>query len=126
MDAVRGRIGALCSQLERWGTLSEIIRDGGAGAELDELTHALESGIKLDQDRATELLDAVDAACAKRGLAGLTTRAFRALPPGFDAPKTAAWVCPLRSCDRVVLPEEAAAPLCAATGGRPMAHFQIS
>jgi hypothetical protein len=124
MQGVRDRVGMLCDQLSRWPDLDGIIRDGGAGGELDELLAALGGEDEPDKDRLLAWVQDIEDACASKGLVGITSRehAFRPLPEGlFAAHGSRAWVCPRGRCDRVVLPEDAQAPpVCAVAGGAPM------
>lgn len=129
VEAARDRVGMLCDQLSRWPDLPGIIRDAGAGSELDELIAALGSEELPDQGRVIAWVQAIDDACARHGLAGLTSREnpFRPLPIGLSedaGPR--AWVCPRGHCNRVVLYEEKQTPpVCVAGGGTPMRRFGL-
>ena len=127
MRAIRDRLGLFCDQLSGWPTLARTIRDGGGGSALDDLLALLNGVAEPDAARVLELLGAIDDACARRGLVGLTSRepGTGVLPPGMVTVETSAWVCPRGRCDRVVLPDESAAPVCSATGGAPMTRFTI-
>lgn len=124
MSAVRERLGILCDQVARHADVEQVIRAAGAGAELDRLLHVVRTAQpdqRADPNVMTELLDAIEQACARNGLLGVTTvTRYTALPTGFprqpkDVPPT--WICPLRSCARVVFDDETAAPpQCAAAG----------
>jgi hypothetical protein len=128
VEGARDRVGTLCDQLSRFPDLDGIIRDGGAGGELEELLAAL-GGDEPDQDQMLAWLQAIEDACARKGLAGIASRelAFRPLPTGLSAASgSRAWVCPRGRCDRVVLPEEAQTPpVCAVAGGTPMNPFTL-
>jgi hypothetical protein len=117
------RVGALCAQLSRWDSLEGIIRDGGAGEALDELMAAVRGDAAQVPDQLARLLDDIEEACARRGLAGITSRGQRhlTLPPGLSGPAeegaSPAWVCPCSRCERVVFPEQAeTAPMCVIAG----------
>jgi hypothetical protein len=129
VGGARDRVGMLCDQLSRWPELHGIIRDGGAGGELDELLAALGGEDEPDHDQMLAWMQAIEDACALKRLAGITSRgkAFRPLPPGpSEASDFRAWVCPRGRCDRVVLPEEAQTPpACAVAGGTPMNPFTL-
>lgn len=130
MAGVRDRVGMLCDQLSRWPDLRGIIRDAGAGGELDELLAALDSEGEPDPDRMLAWVQAIDDACArKKGLVGITSgeKSFRPLPPGPAGDLDCrAWVCPRGRCDRVVLSEETrTSPVCAAANGTPMSAFTL-
>jgi hypothetical protein len=125
LDKVRDRLGSLCAELSRWASLDGIIRGAGAGPELDELLTAIGGG-GLDPKRAQVLLDAVEEACKRRGLDGVTRESrFRPLPKGTSVSSLGeSWVCPRGCCDRVVLAEETDdPPMCTVTGGRRMKRF---
>jgi len=129
MAAARDGAGILCGQLSRWPDLHGIIRDAGAGGELDKLLAALGGEDEPDQDQVLAWLQVIEDACASKGLVGITSRehAFRPLPAGlFPASDLSAWVCPRGRCDRVVLPDEAQAPpACVVAGGTPMRPFTL-
>ena len=127
MTTIRGRLGLFCDQLSGWPALAQTIREGGGGRALDDLLALLGGVAEPDAARVVELLAAIERACARRGLVGLTTREPGAgtLPPGMSTSDGSAWVCPRGRCDRVVLPEESAAPVCSATGGAAMTRFTI-
>lgn len=119
--AVRDRVGLLCDQLSRWPTLHATIDSAGADNELGALLALLAGPHEPDLGKIETLLDAIDQACARIGLAALTSRAkgpapWAGLPPGLAGhPGPAGWTCPLRRCDRVVTPDETSAPpTCAA------------
>jgi hypothetical protein len=125
VDDVRDRLGSLCAQLGKWASLDGIIRDARVGQELDELLTAIADGV-LDPKRVRELLDAIDEACKRRGLDGVTQQSrFRPLPKGTSVSSVGeSWVCPRGCCDRVVLAAETDdPPVCAAAGGTPMKRF---
>jgi hypothetical protein len=119
----------LCDQLSRWPELHGIIHGAGAGGELDKLLAALGSEDEPDQDQMLNWVQAIDDACARKRLTGITSRehAFRPLPTGLSAAcSSLAWVCPRSQCDRVVLPEETQTPrICAVAGGTPMSAFTL-
>jgi hypothetical protein len=127
-----GRIGLLCDQLSMWPSLYATIRDAGARTELDELLTTLADPHEPDRDRIRALLDAIDHACARVGLAGLTSRspgpdAGITLPGGLDGPPgLVGWTCPLGRCDRVVTVNEAVGtPTCAAGHAAPMTPYTL-
>lgn len=126
-EEARNRVGMLCDQLSQWPDLRDIILDAGAGGELDELLTALGAEDEPDQDLMLACVRAIENACARKGLAGITSRdkAFRPLPPGTSPiPGLRAWVCPWGRCDRVVLPEETQAPpVCVVGNGTSMDPF---
>jgi hypothetical protein len=151
-EEARDRVGMLCDQLSRFPDLYDIIRDAGAGGELDKLLDALSGEDEPDEDQALVWLQAIDDACARKGLAGITSRehAFRPLPPGLPPsrfhplsrwlslplgklpvpvspdPSSDAWVCPRNLCARVVLPEETQTrPVCAVADGTSMRPFAL-
>ncbi|CAN3985934.1 hypothetical protein [Kitasatospora purpeofusca] len=121
---LRDRVGTLCEQLSRWPSLRTSIRDGGGEHALTELLALLTGTTDPEGPRVSELVDAIEDACARQGLAGLTTRevgspgGIPALPPGMSgAPEIMGWTCPLGRCNRVVTPDETAhPPTCAAHG----------
>jgi hypothetical protein len=129
VEQARDRVGMLCDQLSRFPDLHDIIRNAGADKELDGLLAALGGAGELDQERMLAWLQAIEDACARKGLAGITSRehGFRPLPAGLSATSNIpVWVCPRGRCDRVVLPEEAQTPpVCAVTGGTPMMPFAL-
>jgi hypothetical protein len=87
----------LCDQLSRWPDLRGIVRDAGATAELVELLAALGGEGEPDQDWMLAWVQAIEDACARKGLTGITSRehAFRPLPTGLSAASgSRAWVCP--------------------------------
>ena len=115
-----------------WPTLYATIRNAGAHTELDELLTTLADPHQPDQDRVLALIAAIDQACTKVGLAGLTSRtkaldAGLTLPGGLDAdPSLAGWTCPLQRCDRVVIRQEAGGtPTCAARQNAPMTPYTL-
>ena len=120
-------MGSLCSGLSRWASLDGVIRGAGAGPELDELLTAI-GGEGPDPKRARVLLDAIEEACKRRGLDGVTRESkFRPLPFGPSESGIEGWVCPRGWCDRVVLAEETDdPPVCAVAGGMPMKGFRVS
>ncbi|MER7693829.1 hypothetical protein [Streptomyces sp. NPDC097610] len=128
-EAVGDRVGMLCDQLSRWPELATMIRDGGGQAQLEELLTLLADRSAYDERRISALMDAIEDACARQGLPGLTRR-LPPLPPGMGtAQRTtghgepAGWTCPLDYCSRVVLPEETPSPpTCAAARGE---HTQM-
>lgn len=124
MAEARGRMGMLCDQLSRWPDLPSIIRSAGAGGDLDELLAALGAEDEPDQGRMLAWIQAIEEACARTGLVGITSRdkAFHPLPPGVSPDsRVRAWVCPRGRCGRVVLPEETQTPpVCVVGGGTPM------
>ena len=130
MEGARYRVGMLCDQLSRFPDLQGIIRDAGTGGELDELLAALGGEDEPDQDQILGWVQAIEDACARNGLVGITSReyAFRPLPIGLSATADfPAWVCPRGRCDRVVLSDEAqqTPPVCAAVGETPMNAFTL-
>lgn len=127
MSTARERLGALCNQIARHADIDQAIRDAGAEAQLDELLTAVRTGKAVDQDLVVELLDAIEEACARNGLTGITavTR-YTPLPfqqRGQEEPPT--WICPTRSCDRAVFDDEAATPPHCAAAGAQMLPVQI-
>ncbi|MBV1956631.1 MULTISPECIES: hypothetical protein [Streptomyces] len=145
MNDVRDRLGVLCDQLTRHRTMAAEIEAAGAGPQLEELLGLLPtapdaSGAPASTARLGALLDAIEDACARHGLADLDVRGLEhlrsadaRLPPGFaltpggtpaaGADPVDAWVCPWSHCGRVVFPEEATArPACAA-GGTPLRAY---
>ncbi|MEU6106281.1 hypothetical protein [Streptomyces flaveolus] len=143
MRGVRERLGQLCDQLTRHGTMAAEIDAAGAGPELAELLGLLStadaSGDGDLVERLGDLLDAIEEACARHGLVTLDVRSPAdarpgdgRLPPGFGpapdgtaAQRTVdAWVCPWSRCGRVVFPEETAtAPPACAAGDTPLYAF---
>ncbi|MET7783558.1 hypothetical protein ABZU94_39035 [Streptomyces mirabilis] len=123
--ADRDRVGLLCDQLSRWPSLTATIRDGGAETELHDLLALLSNQSDPDSQQVSELIEAIERACARQGLTGLTHRnggspgGITALPPGMTgAPEVVGWTCPLSQCNRVVTPEETShPPACAAVPG---------
>jgi hypothetical protein len=129
VQGARDRVGMLCDQLSRFPDLRGIIRDASADGELEKLLAALGGQDEPDQDQMLAWVQAIEDACARKGLAGITSRgkAFRPLPTGLSAASGfPVWVCPRGRCDRVVLPEEAQTPpVCAVAGGTPMSAFTL-
>jgi len=129
MVGVRDQVGLLCGQLSNWPSLDGIIRDAGAGTELDALLAVLGSDDAPDPVRVAGWVETIEDACARKGLAGITSREyiFRPLPAGLSGtPGAQAWVCPRGRCDRVVLPEETVpTPVCAVAGGAAMSPFTV-
>jgi hypothetical protein len=134
LNGVRNRLGLLCDQLTRHRTMTEEIEAAGAGPHLRELLRLVRegSGTATEGTREKELLDAIEDACARRGLSALEVREFGdvRLPPGFEhgAPSSGgagpnAWVCPWGRCGRVVFPDETPAPPDCAAGGEPLRPF---
>lgn len=142
MNGVRDRLGLLCDQLTRHRAMVTEIDAAGAGPQLEELLDLLSAAPEATASDARwgELLDAIEDACARHGLAALDVRGPAdgrpgdgRLPPGFAlAPSGAAvngadavdaWVCPWGRCDRVVFPEEAAIPPACAGGDEPLRAF---
>ena len=110
---------------------SPTIRDGGGEHALTELLALLTGTTDPEGPRLSELIDAIEDACARQGLAGLTSRevgspgGIPALPSGMNvlppwmggAPEVMGWTCPLGRCNRVVTPDETAhPPTCVAHG----------
>lgn len=96
----------LCDQLSRWPNLHGVICGAGADGDWTGLLAALG---EPEQDRMLAWAQGIEDACARKGLASITSRehALRPLPTGmFAAPDSRAWVCLRGRCDRVVLPEE--------------------
>lgn len=128
MEDFRVRLGALCSELSRWTSLGDIIRQSGAGQELDDL-RTLAAGQGVGPGNGRVLLDAIEEACKRAGLDSVTrTTGFLRLPAGTALSSAVdSWVCPHGSCDRVVLPEEARdAPDCPIAGGISLRSFRVS
>ncbi|WP_189948732.1 hypothetical protein [Streptomyces alanosinicus] len=121
------RLGLLCDQLTRHETMAAEIETAGAGTELGELLALIGRGpgSAADPERAAQLLDAIEDACARNSLSPLAVRDHTdsRLPGGFGLrPEGRAWVCPMGACDRVVLPEEAnERPRCAS--GEPLRPY---
>lgn len=118
-DVVGDRVGLLCDELSRWPELTQTIRDGGAQAQLNEVLKLLADPNDSNEQHMAQLLDAIEDACARQGLA-LQTRAIPSLPPGtgWHGGGLAGWTCPLDRCTRVVLPDETTdPPTCAAAHG---------
>ena len=126
-DKFRDRLASLCDELSRWPSLEMTVRDGGAGRELHELLVLMDGELVPDPATISVLIDAVEEACNRQGLAGLTSRqaGMPAIPAGVTAVATVAgWTCPKGRCTRVVTPDETTEPpICAVTGGRPMAPY---
>ncbi|MET7510455.1 hypothetical protein [Streptomyces albidoflavus] len=142
MNGVRDRLGVLCDQLTRHRTMAAEIEAAGAGPQLEELLGLLPTAPDASDApaRLGALLDAIEDACARHGLADLDVRGLEhirwgdaRLPPGFaltpggaaaaGAGQVDAWVCPWGHCGRVVFPEEAASrPACAA-GDAPLRAY---
>lgn len=114
------RVGLLCDQLSRWPELAEMIRDGGAHSQLEELLALLAGATNPDEHHVTELVAAIEHACARQGLPA-QSRGISSLPPGMGESqrgRPAGWTCPLGRCSRVVLPDETEhPPTCAAARG---------
>lgn len=126
MEGVRNRVGMLCDQLSRFPDLHDVIRDAGADGELDKLLAALGGVDEPDEDQVLVWLQAIEDACARKGLAGVTSREHAFRPPFPGVSDSWAWVCPRGRCDRVVLPEKARTPpVCAMDGGTPMTPFTL-
>ncbi|MET8897092.1 hypothetical protein [Streptomyces albogriseolus] len=142
VKGIRDRLGQLCDQLTRHGSMATEIEAAGAGPELTELLGLLATGADAGApdhgERLGELLDTVEEACARHGLVTLDVRGpadarpgSGRLPPGFGPATDGgtangtvdAWVCPWARCGRVVFPEETAdRPICAA-GAAPLHSF---
>lgn len=142
MKGIRDRLGQLCDQLTRHGSMATEIDAAGAGPELRELlahlAAATDAGTPVHGERLGELLDTIEDACARHGLVTLDVRSpadarpgSARLPPGFGPPTDGgatngtvdAWVCPWGRCGRVVFPEETTGrPTCAA-GAAPLHAF---
>lgn len=146
MNGVRDRLGMLCDQLTRHRAMATEIDAAGAGPQLEELLDLLlsttpdTSGAPVSPARLGVLLDAIEDACARHGLADLDVRGpvdgrpgDGRLPPGFvlttdgaaanGAGPADAWVCPWGRCGRVVFHEEAAAPPACAAGDEPLRAY---
>jgi hypothetical protein len=126
VDSARERLSRLCNDLSRWASLAGIIRDAGASSELDALLTVIGSGGKPDPERVRALLNAIEEACKRLGLDGVTRESrFRPLPKGLLAsPVGESWVCPRGCCARVVLADETDDwPVCVLAGGEPMKRF---
>jgi hypothetical protein len=67
MVGVRDRMGLLCDQLSRWPDLDGIIRDAGAGAELEALLAVLGGEGESDEDRVAGWVEAIEDACTQKG-----------------------------------------------------------
>ncbi len=124
--AMRKRTGLLCDQLSRWPSLWDIVRDGGGEQHLTDLLTLLGTP-DPDPTAVGLLIDAVEQACARQGLAGFSTRSesgdkfpsMTGLPP-MPIPPTdvVAWTCPMDQCVRVVAPDETdGLPSCAVASG---------
>ena len=130
MSVLRRRLAALCDQITQHADMDQAIRAAGAGAQLDALLAAIQATDTSDPDVLTKLLDEIEDACARDGLAGVTTalKQYTPLPGGFHdgQQEPATWVCPLWQCTRVVFDDEVPAiPLCAAGGNIPMAEKRV-
>lgn len=128
MSGLRARLGVLCDQLSRHSSMEDLIRAAHAGDQLDELLAILRGSAEVEPGREEALLDAIDDACAREGLAPVDVRGnSRAwLPPGFNLPpdRTAdTWVCPRGCCARVVFADEAPEPPGCPVAGVPMTAF---
>ncbi|MFE9173193.1 hypothetical protein ACFYNZ_27650 [Streptomyces kebangsaanensis] len=130
MSVVRERLAALCDQIVRHSDMDQVIRDAGVGPQLDELLDAVRAAQTPDPARLIELLDEIEEACGREGLAGITTsmKQYTPLPAGFfdsgpDEPPT--WTCPLRRCARTVFDDETTTPPSCAAAGTPMAATRI-
>ncbi|GGP61312.1 hypothetical protein [Streptomyces calvus] len=140
MNGVRDRLGLLCDQLTRHRAMTTEIAAAGAGPQLEELLDLLSAAPDTSAARLGELLDAIEEACARHGLAPLDVRGpvdgrpgNGRLPPGFalttdgaaasGAGTVDAWVCPWGRCGRVVFPEEEAGPPACAAGDEPLHAF---
>ncbi|MFD6990948.1 hypothetical protein [Streptomyces sp. NPDC059943] len=138
-NGARNRLGVLCDQLTRHGSMAAEIEAAGAGPQLRELLELVRSGASTAEGtREKELLDSIEDACVRHGLSALDVREFgnARLPLGFGLPPdervARAWVCPWGNCGRVVLPETggtvdtgdagASTPTCAA-GGEPLRAY---
>ena len=126
MEGALDSAGMLCDQLSRFPDLHDIIRDAHVGGELEKLLAALSGEDEPDEDQVLAWLQAIDDACARKGLAGIISREQVFRPPFPGVSDSWAWVCPRGRCDRVVLPEEAQTPpVCAVNGGTPMSPFTL-
>ncbi|WP_327359971.1 hypothetical protein [Streptomyces sp. NBC_01296] len=130
MSVVRERLAALCDQIARHSEMRQAIGDADAGPQLAELLDAVTAEQTPDQGRLLVLLDEIEEACSRDGLAGITTssKQYTPLPAGFsesspDEPLT--WTCPLRRCNRTVFDDEVATPPSCAAAGTPMAAIRI-
>ncbi|MEE1782954.1 hypothetical protein PUR71_08500 [Streptomyces sp. SP17BM10] len=110
--------------------MRQAIGDAGAGPQLAELLDAVVSERAPDEDRLLVLLDEIEEACSRDGLAGITTssKQYTPLPAGFaesgrDEPVT--WTCPLRRCSRTVFDDEVTEPPSCAAAGLPMAATRV-
>ncbi|MEU0525230.1 hypothetical protein [Streptomyces niveus] len=135
-NGARNRLGVLCDQLTRHGSMTAEIEAAGAGPQLRELLDLVRGGAATaDGVREKELLDTIEDACVRHGLSALDVREYgnARLPLGFGLPPdeqvARAWVCPWGNCGRVVLPEtgatgvtDAPTPTCAA-GGEPLRAY---
>ncbi|MFF2186003.1 hypothetical protein [Streptomyces sp. NPDC058155] len=138
-NGARNRLGVLCDQLTRHGSMAAEIEAAGAGPQLRELLELVRSAASTAEGtREKELLDSIEDACVRHGLSALDVREFgnARLPLGFGLPPdervARAWVCPWGNCGRVVLPETggtvdtgdaaASTPTCAA-GGEPLRAY---
>lgn len=99
MEGVRNRVGMLCDQLSRFPDLHDVICDAGADGELDKLLAALGGVDEPDEDQVLGWLQAIEDACARKGLAGITSRehAFRPRPPGCPRPPSSRCGCVRRA-----------------------------
>ncbi|MEH0532778.1 hypothetical protein SAMN06272781_0003 [Streptomyces sp. 1222.2] len=130
MSVVRERLATLCDQVAGHREMRQAISDAGAGPQLTELLDAVTAEQTPDQDRLLVLLDEIEDACSRDGLAGITTssKQYTSLPAGFqvtglDEPVT--WTCPLRRCNRTVFDDEASAPPSCAAAGTQMTAIRI-
>ncbi|MDT0268670.1 hypothetical protein RM844_20500 [Streptomyces sp. DSM 44915] len=143
MNGIRDRLGLLCDQLTRYQAMATEIDTAGAGPQLRELLDLLSNkpNARTSEARLGDLLDVIEDACTRHGLAALDVRGpadgrpvAGRLPPGFGlgrdgaavhgaAGEMDAWVCPWGHCGRVVFPEEADAPPACAAGDEPLRAF---
>lgn len=80
MSVVRERLAALCDQIARHSEMRQAIGDADAGPQLAELLDAVTAEQTPDQGRLLVLLDEIEEACSRDGLAGITTSSKQYTP----------------------------------------------
>ncbi|MGW4380125.1 hypothetical protein [Kitasatospora sp. NPDC004531] len=130
MNAVRERLAALCDQITRHHDMRQFIDEAGAGPQLAQLLDAVTAEQPPDRRHLLDLLNAIEKACGRQGLVGITTasKQYTPLPTGFAEPapdEPLTWICPLRRCNRAVFEDEATEPPSCAAAGRPMDAIRV-